>query len=201
MNYLPGPLPRIVPHRKIFTYPQGTWYKALCAKGAKVKYFGFVIFLLFSSGSQSIEIDNFKSGLMCGINKNDMGWVCFEREEILITGQSSCESAGEEFKCTWYGYSFDYKNAKKGQEINCVYTESEAVKSMNLYSGPTAGSRVGEFKFTLSNTEGHFVNPQYSVLGLSRNDEPHKIIQDVTCSSEGEKLYEYRFISIYPSRF
>ncbi|WP_444957792.1 hypothetical protein [Microbulbifer sp. ZKSA002] len=54
---------------------------------------------------QAIEISNFKSGLMCGINKDDMGWVCFAQEEIKITGQSSCISNGNEFKCTWYGYS------------------------------------------------------------------------------------------------
>ncbi len=165
-----------------------------------MKYFSFIVLLLISSNSHSVDIENFKSGLMCGINKKDMGWVCFEREEILVTGQSSCESSGEEFKCTWYGYSFDYKNGKKGQEINCVYTESEPVASMNLHSKPGESRRVSEFKFTLNKTEGYFVNPQYSVLGLSSNDKPHKIVQDVVCSSEGKKLYEYRFITVYPPR-
>jgi len=137
---------------------------------------------------------------MCGTNKVDMGWVCFEQEEILISGQSSCESMGEEFKCTWYGYSFNYKNAKIGQEINCIYTDSEPTSSINLYSRASESARVHEFAFTLDKEEGYFVHPQYSILGLSPNNDVHKVIRDVVCSSEGEKLYEYRFITVLPPR-
>lgn len=46
------------------------------------------ILLFFSLSVSAIEISDFKSGLMCGINKDDMGWVCFEQEEINVTGQS-----------------------------------------------------------------------------------------------------------------
>lgn len=53
----------------------------------------FIVFLFLSCvGFQAygLEISNFKSGPMCGINMDDMGWVCFEDEEIHVTGQSSC---------------------------------------------------------------------------------------------------------------
>jgi len=63
-----------------------------------VRYVCFISLAVISFNSYSIEIENFRSGLMCGTNKVDMGWVCFEQEEILISGQSSCESMGEEFQ-------------------------------------------------------------------------------------------------------
>ena len=137
---------------------------------------------------------------MCGINKTDMGWVCFEREEILVSGQSSCVSMGEEFKCTWYGYSFDYKNAKKGQEINCKYTYSEPIATQDLNSKSNEKKDVQYFNFSLDKEEGYFVNPQYSPLRVSSDNKVNKLTQVVECSSEGKKLYEYRFITIYPSR-
>jgi len=172
---------------------------ALC-EGNTMRYIIFIALLMISAHSYSIEIKNFKSGLMCGINKKDMGWVCFEKDEILISGQSSCVSMGEEFKCTWYGYSFDYTNAKKGQEIECKYTYSEAIATQDLNSRSNEKKKVQYFTFSLEKEKGYFVNPQYSPLRLSSNHKVNKLTQDVACVSEGEKLYEYRFITVYPPR-
>jgi hypothetical protein len=150
--------------------------------------------------SYGIEIDDFKSGLMCGINKNDMGRVCFEREEILITGQSSCASLGKEYKCTWYGYSFKYKKAKVGQEISCIFTFSEPVAPRRLNSREMVKKRVNKGSFKLNKESGYFVNPQYDIYGVSPNQMEYRRTQDVICSSEGVELYKYRFISVFPPR-
>jgi len=159
------------------------------------------ITLLFSVFNvKAIEINNFKSGLMCGANKEDLGWICFEQEEILITGQSSCLSSNKEYKCTWFGYSFNYKKAKIGQTISCNYTLSTPMKTMNLYSMDTIAKKSVNFKFTLDKEKGFFINPQYTVIGTSSNDEVKKETQDVVCSSEGTVLYTYRFISVFPPK-
>lgn len=159
-----------------------------------------VVLLTLSGYSNSVDIKNFKSGLMCGINKDDMGWVCFEGEEVLVSGQSSCSSMGEEFKCTWYGYSFEYSNAKNGQEIKCKYTYSEPIATQDLNSRSEEKKKVQYFTFSLNDKEGYYVNPQYSPLRLSSNNEVGRLTQEVECSSEGRKLYEYRFTTIYPPR-
>ncbi|WP_444893961.1 hypothetical protein ACJJIE_06255 [Microbulbifer sp. TRSA001] len=157
----------------------------------------FCLLAFISIPIQAIEISNFKSGLMCGINKDDMGWVCFAQEEIKITGQSSCISNGNEYKCTWYGYSFDYKDAKPNQKIDCKYWDSKPATSINLEGVAKEPSKYFEFSFHLDKPEGYFVNPQYSVLSVSENANMKKVTQDVSCSSEGVELYKYRFISVY----
>ena len=165
--------------------------------GVILKSFILFLTLLFSLSAQTIEIENFKSGLMCGINKDDMGWVCFEQEEIKITGQSSCVSNNEEFKCTWYGYSFNYKSAKPNQKIDCKFWESNPITSINLDGVVKESSKYFEFSFNLDKTEGYFINPQYSALTTSSNDKIDKTIQKAICFSEGVEIYSYQFISVY----
>ncbi|TQV70796.1 hypothetical protein FKG94_20950 [Exilibacterium tricleocarpae] len=158
-----------------------------------------VIFLLLAAKASALEISDFKFGHMCGINKDDMGWVCFEAEKIYITGQSLCVSKNEVLKCTWYGFSFNYTGAKKGQKIRCNHTQSNPIYDINLDSASEKPSTIGSYTFTLEKEEGHFVNPQYSVLGTSGKSKPLKIEQKTHCISEGKKVFGYKFISIYPS--
>lgn len=161
----------------------------------------FCLFMVISIPAFSIEISNFKSGLMCGINKSDMGWVCFEQEEIQITGQSSCVSGGKEFKCTWYGHSFNYKGAKPNQKIDCKSSESEPIKSINLDGVVKEASKYFEFSFYLHDKEGYFINPQYSALNVSGDNKVKRVSQNVVCSTDGVELYRYKFISIYSAGF
>jgi hypothetical protein len=164
--------------------------------GGSLKSIALFLAIFISIPAQSIEIENFKSGLMCGINKDDMGWVCFEQEEIKITGQSSCVSNGQELKCTWYGYSFEYKNAKPRQKIDCKFWDSKPVREINLEGVVSESSKYVEHSFYLTKTEGYFVNPQYSVLNPSDSE---RITQSVSCSSEGIDIYQYKFISVQPA--
>jgi hypothetical protein len=155
-------------------------------------------FLVACSQVSALEISNFKSGQMCGINKDDMGWVCFESEEIYVTGQSSCQSQDRIFKCTWYGYSFEYSGAKQGQEISCKYTTSKPVYGVSLDSADSEPSTTSTYTFGLQDEEGYFVNPQYSALRTSGSSRPQKLFHKAECSSEGKRVFDYQFISIYP---
>ncbi len=156
------------------------------------------LIVLLSANVLGLEISDFKSGLMCGINKDDMGWVCFESEDIYVTGQSSCQSQSEIMKCTWYGFSFDYSNAKVGQEITCHYTRSEPASQINLQSQSDHTRSSGSFTFTLDKSKGYFVNPQYSVLQTSGNRNEFRLTTATECFSEGKPVFNYKFTSIYP---
>lgn len=153
---------------------------------------------LLSASVSGLEISDFKSGHMCGINKDDMGWVCFESEDIYVTGQSSCQSQNEVMKCTWYGFSFEYSNAKIGQEITCRYTESQPVYEINLSSSSDEPRSTSSYTFTLDKSKGYFVNPQYSVLGTSGNKKELRLTTTAECFSEGKSVFNYKFTSVYP---
>jgi len=176
----------LAPHPK--RYAQGTSMKLLAT---------FFLFI-FATNAYSLEISDFKSGLMCGINKDEMGWVCFEQENILITGQSSCSSQGVARKCTWYGYSFNYRNAKKDQIIKCKYSYSRPTDLINYESELDQDTTYSEFEFKLKKPDGYFINPQYSTLAIAKPGEGINV-QNVVCSSEGNKLYEYTFKTISPA--
>ena len=170
---------------------------ALRAVNRTMKYI-LITMLLTAVDASALEITDFKSGLMCGINKDDMGWVCFEEERIPITGQSSCVSQGQDQKCTWYGYSFDYRDAKPGQEISCTYTQSVPIRHVDPDSADDESSTTGSYTFNLDAEEGFFFNPQYSILHTSGSDEQFEINQHTVCVSEGKKVFEYQFITVYP---
>src|SRR3546814_7048738 len=81
----------------------------------------------------ALEIQNFRSGLLCDVDKKfttgdiPISWICFETETIYVTGQGQCTFDGQEKKCSWYGYEFDYSNASEEDEIKCVSTSSVPV--------------------------------------------------------------------------
>lgn len=163
-----------------------------------MRFLYLLIFFIPLSPTQALEIYDFKSGLMCGTNKNDIGRVCFEGKRILITGQSTCDSGGVTYKCTWYGYSYNYRNAEIGQNVECVYTYSTPVRGMNWAKGPSEESRITTFSYIFDKENGYYVNPQYSVLP----PKDAKVVdqtQSVICKSRGETLYEYEFTSVFPT--
>jgi hypothetical protein len=164
--------------------------------GVALKYLALLIFVFFSFSSDAIEVSDFKSGLMCGINKDESGWVCFQQENIHVTGQSSCVVNGETQKCTWYGFSFNYKGAKKNDIIECKVTYSEFVRDANISYLATTDQKTIEFQFTVDADNNYFVNPQYAVLSLRGTT----ISSDTICHSNEKELFKYKLNTIYPKR-
>jgi hypothetical protein len=157
-----------------------------------------VIAIILLSKVWALEISDFKSGLMCGVNKADPGWVCFEKESIEITGQGSCLSGGKTLKCTWYGFSFDYKGNRGRKELDCEYSRSKPTYTMDYFESSDEPSSSGTYKIKLNGDSGYFVNPQFSVLNTSGSDNAIRISTSASCFSEGQKVFEYKFISVYP---
>ena len=152
------------------------------------------LIFVFSSSAMSGEVLNFKAGLMCGINKDDLGWVCFEQKKIPITGQSSCIANGNIEKCTWYGFSFDYKNFQQSDVISCNYTASKVVKEINMSAVVKESTKHGEFNFTVQGGSGHFINPQYSLLKPNSGS----LNTSTVCKIKDKILFRYSFKTISP---
>ena len=164
-----------------------------------MKYYIGSMILGFALNASAIEITNFKSGLMCGINKDDMGWVCFEQEDILVTGQSSCVAKGKVEKCTWYGFSFDYKKAKPTDIIKCKYRSSIAITLLDKVSVIEENITEGAFELSVNSEEGRFINPMYTLLYIA-NEKYRSSLVVTECRVDGELVFEYRFKKILPIR-
>ena len=132
--------------------------------------------------SHAIEIDNFKSGLVCG-DPNVSAWVCHEAEKIYITGQGKCTYNGESKPCTWHGFEFDYKNHKKGDVINCIYKTTHAASIGNPKEIIGKDLTEKEFELTVPYGSGYFFNPQYSILATFP-PESHIRKEGVACFFE-----------------
>lgn len=157
-----------------------------------------LILCCLSLDANSIEISNFKAGLMCGINKDTEGRVCFVQRDIQITGQSSCIANGQTKKCTWYGFSFEYEDADKTDIIKCKYNTTRVIQSINTEEVVDKSVDKGEFSFSMDEESGEFMNPQYAVMFAS--DDNLVIGYSTVCKVENEELFSYTFNLIYPTK-
>lgn len=161
-------------------------------------------FGLATAPSHALEIDNFRSGLLCDIDEEfsfgdvPIRWICFETEIIYVTGQGQCTYDGREEKCTWYGYEFEYSGATEDDEISCVSTSSLPGNVGNPKGVDETGVTVYEWSYKLPPGDGHHFNPQYSVAAASLDQETIRP-EETVCSVDGKELYRFRTTTIFPA--
>jgi hypothetical protein len=146
-----------------------------------------------------LEIENFKSGLVCPDRTGDVGkgWICFETEDVAVTGQGRCTYNGEEAPCTWYGFQFDYRNAGSGERISCVTTSSEPIYYGDPDNADEAAVTTKEWAFELEPGSGRYYNPQYS---LSAPQRDQTLVSDETvCSANDGIIFRYKIRTTYPT--
>ena len=156
----------------------------------------FLILSMLSVNIYAIEIDNFVSGPVCTDSKT-FGWVCHNQQDIYITGQGRCIWNGEDKPCTWYGFEFDYKNNEIGSIIECTYRSSEEISLGNPDEITTEDKKVGTYSFSIKEKEGHYFNPQYSVLATMSKDKANTS-NETTCFSDGKKIFSYNYRFHFP---
>lgn len=144
------------------------------------------------------EVSNFKAGLVCFDGKELLG-VCHKTEDIYITGQGTCIWNQENKPCTWYGFSFDYKNAKQGTKILCKYKVSESITEGNFDGVRSENTNDGEFLINLENESGHFFNPQYFLFsGYYTSNQNSVIKTETTCAIDGKQVFSYKIKAHFP---
>lgn len=152
----------------------------------------------FGLGAAALEIQNFKSGLVCPdpVKGIGSGWICFQAEEIPITGQGKCTYDGKENPCTWYGFEFDYRDAGKSERISCVTTSSRPIHYGDPDSANENGLTTLEWTFDLKPGSGRYYNPQYSVF--SPQEEETTVSDETVCSASGAVIFRQTFRATYP---
>ena len=157
----------------------------------------------FAAHGGAVEIENFKSGLVCEENfetpeaKTTLRWICFETETIYVTGQGECVYDSREEECTWYGIEFDYENLAEDEEIWCVSTSSSPVNIGTPRGVTDEDVTRSEYQMKVESGSGHEFISGYSVAS-SRQGHESVIVDETICSVDGEEIFRYRFTTIQP---
>ncbi len=159
---------------------------------------------LSSIDTAALEIDNFRAGLVCDLELElrdgrtmPVGWICVETETIQVTGQGRCIWAGEEKHCTWYGFEFDYTGATEEDEIVCKRTSTKPMTEGNPDGINKQGVTESEYTISVPPGDGHFFNPQYSLLSYF-GPSGREASSETACFFEDEEVFRFRFNTIFP---
>jgi len=159
-----------------------------------------LLLLLVCHPSSAIEISNFKSGLACTNTtrtEGGEGWICQQTEDVLVTDQGSCIWNGITKPCTWIGFEFDYKNAKKKTKLQCVETSSEPSDIGNPNEVIGKGSTSQNYELELDGESGHFFNPQYFIFKVGSKDKA-LLVEEGSCKVDGAIIFEFKFKMHFP---
>lgn len=157
----------------------------------------FVLIVVFSLPIQAVEIENFRSGLLCNDNAKNH-WICHQSDTLYITGQGTCRDNGKLESCDWHGFSFDYSGFKENEIFECTQLSSleKIEKEVDVESNQRIITKSFELDVPIG--DGHFFNPQNSVFG-TLGPESRMAYSRTSCFVNGTKVFEFELNSIYPS--
>lgn len=172
-----------------------------------MKYLASIPIILLtacSGANDELVIENFKSGLVCpdpdaqdANSKKHKPRICFENDTLLITGQGTCIFNGETHPCTWYGYEFDYRNAKPNQRLQCKTKSNSAESFGNPDRIEKERSKTYNFELELDHNKTHFFNPTYSIFGY-RPAKKNIVKLTTECFADSKRVIKYSKELIYP---
>lgn len=154
------------------------------------------ILFFFANPAESIEISNFKSGLAC-TDGETFAWICHEVEDIYVTGQGKCVVDHEQETCTWYGISFEYKNAVPGSKIECRNMQSDYPERPGTRGIRENAAFLEDFSLVIDRESdliqylAYFTWPQ-PTRGRA-NFESDIVTTYTSCYLDNQLLFEYNF--------
>ena len=157
----------------------------------------FILGALVFNTADAIEISGFKFGLVCPDRETKSAWVCHETKRINLTGQAVCTYNKQKAPCTWYGFSFKYKNHKNNHKINCISVSSAPSILGNPESIDASSRTEHKYSLELNEESGFFVNPQYTVYAIK---SAHNYLHNTKteCYAEDKLIFKYDYDIIYP---
>ena len=149
----------------------------------------------------NVEIKNVKSGLVCthkidetGAYKND-AHICFETEDIYVTGQGRCVFNGKNKLCTWYGFEFDYNNKTNAPvPLTCHFSSDRDTVLGNpegIEDEDFSDAEISTYEILLKPGKGHISNPQYTLLSLAGQGKTTVTLNK--CEIEGQHVFDAKF--------
>lgn len=115
-----------------------------------------------------LRITNLRSGPVCEAGTAEIGRapsdrICPDRD-IAIRGKDTCVFDGEEKRCTWWGFEFDYENADPEEPLVCVWTRSLPVNEGNYEEVRSRSIATDTVRYDLEGTSGHFFFPGFDTF-------------------------------------
>lgn len=153
----------------------------------------------------SIRIWNFVSGEVCrGEGDAEVGQTPSDRvcasQTVPIRGRDICIWAGEERRCTWFGFEFDYENADPHEPITCVWTRSRPVDEGNWEEVRNRGITTDTVQVKLQDVSGHHFEPGYNLFGAV--PDPWVVVtMYYDCTYRGETVFAPHYRLIFSSAF
>lgn len=138
-----------------------------------------------------LRIQNFRSGPVCDEGSGDVGRppssrIC-EGTDIPIRGLETCVFNEARMPCTWWGFEFEYQNARPGVPLTCVWTRSRPGTEGNWEGVRSRGIATDSIHIDLGGTAGHTFFPAFDVY----TDDIAWPVVDVefTCSYGGHRAF------------
>jgi hypothetical protein len=152
------------------------------------------ILLTFSTACTTAEaelqINNLRTGLVCPPVEPRDGSICVETTQIPVTGEGRCVYDGQEHRCTWHGFEFEYANARPSDEISCVVTSNHDVNIGNPTGVEQEGVSRYDYPLRLQGRAGRYFHPQYTVF--DPDTAPAIVTENTICSLGDRELFRFR---------
>ncbi len=146
-----------------------------------------------------LRISNFVSGPVCHYD-NGTEEVCNQAEDIDIKGESYCDWSGEQRRCTWFGFQFDFENADPSVPIECDYMRSRASAEGNWERVREKNASTGSFTYELETSNGHFYNPMFELYSAPPGGAVIIVSTEFQCTYDGKPVFDMIFRARYSAR-
>ena len=141
-----------------------------------------------------VSITDLKVGLVCGSPESRR--ICFQTDDIQVTGEGRCVFNHQPTACTWYGESFDYELPEDQVELNCNWSSNIASNVGTPTGLDKPAAKEGTYKLVLKGRSGHFFQPQFT--GFVEGDPTETEEMRQSCQYNGASVFDVVFRLHFP---
>lgn len=152
-----------------------------------------------------LRITNLRSGPVCEAGTAEIGRAPSNRicpaRDIAIRGEDTCVFDGEEKRCTWWGFEFDYENADPEEPLVCVWTRSLPVNEGNYEEVRSRSIATDTVRYDLEGTSGHYYFPGFDTFPEGFPYPWITVDLEYDCSYRDRPLFELNHRLIFSNAF
>lgn len=154
----------------------------------------------------ALEVRRLRSGPVCEAGSAEVGRAPSDRicpgRDVHVRGLDTCVFDGEEVRCTWWGFEFDYANADPGEPLTCVWTRSRSIDEGNWEDVRKRGVAADTVQFAFESESGHLFFPGFDTLPDAGFTAPWLTVDmEYDCAHRGRRAFVANYRLIFSSAF